>query len=261
MGLPVAIVVIASPKGGVGKTTSTIALGGLLAERQSCLAIDLDPQGNLTMGLGVELEEAQIGSYDVMTAQIEASETIVKTEFGLDLIPTDSTLAEAEKEQSSDRDRFLVLKRQLQPLKHKYRHILIDCPPNLGFLTLNALAAANTVLVPVQCQFFALKGFDRILEEISIVRRRYNPKLQVLGVLPTMAENTLMTRKILTALQQNYPQIRVFHPVPKSIQFAEASFVGKPIHRHTQNFKLVKPYDRVIRAILPQKTDNLDIKE
>ncbi|PPT05253.1 Chromosome (plasmid) partitioning protein ParA [Geitlerinema sp. FC II] len=254
--MSVAIVAIASPKGGVGKTTSAIALAGLLAEKQSCLAVDLDPQGNLTMGLGVELEPDQIGSYDVMTQQLEAEEPIVDTECGVDLLPTDSTLAEAEKEISDDPGRFFVLKRQLDPLKAKYRTILIDCPPNMGLLTLNALAAADAVLVPVQCQFFSLRGLDRLLEEISQIRSQYNLRLRLLGVLPTMAENTIITRKVLAELKKRHENVSVFYPVPKSVKFAEATFVGKPIHRYTKNAKLVKPYERVMRAIVPrsQKT-------
>lgn len=249
-----AIVAIASPKGGVGKTTSTIALAGLLAEQQTCLAIDLDPQGNLTMGLGVEMEADQIGSYDVMTQQMDPAEPIVETEAGVELLPTDSVLANAENEISDDPKRFFVLKDQLQRLQSKYSTVLIDCPPNMGLLTLNALAAADAVLVPVQCQFFSLRGLDRLFDEISHIRKTYNMRLRLLGVLPTMAESTVMTRKVLQELTKRHQQVTVFQPVPKSVQFAEASFAGVPIHRFSRNRKLIDPYDRVTRAIAPRNS-------
>lgn len=248
-----AIVAIASPKGGVGKTTSTISLAGLLAEQQTCLAIDLDPQGNLTMGLGVELEPDQIGSYDVMTRQVSPEEPVVETDTGIDLLPTDSVLAEAENEISDDPKRFFVLKDQLQLLQRKYTTIFIDCPPNMGLLTLNALAAADAVLVPVQCQYYSLRGLDRLLDEISHIRKTYNMRLRLLGVLPTMAEATLMTRRVLEELKKRHQQVTIFNPVPKSVQFAEASFAGKPIHRFTRNRKLIEPYARVTRAIAPRQ--------
>lgn len=253
-----AIIAIASPKGGVGKTTSTIALGGLLAQTQRCLAIDLDPQGNLTMGFGIEMEKEQIGSYDVMTRQETPAEPILETYIGLDILPTDSTLAKAENEISEDPKRFFILKEQLQTLQGRYTNILIDCPPNLGLLTLNALAAADAVLVPVQCHYYSLRGLDRLFDEISDIRKTYNLRLRLLGVLPTMAENTLMTRRVLDELKKRHHQVTIFKPVPKSIQFAEASFVGQPIHRFSRNRKLIEPYERVIRAIAPQtqKTPN-----
>jgi len=247
----VAIVAIASPKGGVGKTTSTIALGGLLAQSQSCLAVDLDPQGNLTMGFGIDMEKDQIGSYDVMTRQETPEEPIIETEMGLHILPTDSTLAKAENEISQDPKRFFVLKEQLKSLQTRYTNILIDCPPNMGLLTLNALAAADAVLVPVQCQYYSLRGLDRLFDEISDIRKTYNLRLRLLGVLPTMAENTLMTRRVLEELKKRHHQVTIFKPVPKSIQFAEASFAGQPIHRFSRNRKLIEPYERVIRAIAP----------
>ena len=164
--------------------------------------MDLDPQGNLTMGFGIDMEKDQIGSYDVMTRQETPEEPIIETEMGLHILPTDSTLARAENEISEDPKRFFVLKEQLKSLQNRYTNILIDCPPNMGLLTLNALAAADAVLVPVQCQYYSLRGLDRLFDEISDIRKTYNLRLRLLGVLPTMAENTLMTRRVLEELKK-----------------------------------------------------------
>jgi len=186
------ILAIANQKGGVAKTTSTICLGGLLAQSHSCLAVDLDPQGNLTVGLGVEVADDQLSSYEVITEQATASEVLVSTQSGLQLIPSDISLAKGETEILTKVGNFLLLKEKLEEVNNRFDHILIDCPPSLGLLTVNALSAADAVLIPVQCQFFALKGLAALLETIHSIQRRLNPDLRILGVLPTMAERTVM---------------------------------------------------------------------
>ena len=152
------IIAIANQKGGVAKTTSTLSLGGLLSKSCSCLVVDLDPQGNLTTGLGVQLADDQLSAYEVITEKATASEVIITTPYGFDLLPADITLAKGETEIITKVGNFMILKEQLTAISEKYQHILIDCPPSLGLLTVNALSAADKVLIPVQCQFFALKG-------------------------------------------------------------------------------------------------------
>ena len=151
------IIAIANQKGGVAKTTSTLSLGGLLSKSCSCLVVDLDPQGNLTTGLGVQLADDQLSAYEVITEKATASEVIIKTPYGFDLLPADITLAKGETEIITKVGNFMILKEQLTAISEKYQHILIDCPPSLGLLTVNALSAADKVLIPVQCQFFASK--------------------------------------------------------------------------------------------------------
>lgn len=131
----------------------------------------------------------------------------------------------------------------------KYQHILIDCPPSLGLLTINALAAADSVLIPVQCQFFALKGLAALLETVASVQKRLNPQLKILGVLPTMAENTVMTGDVLDSLKKRLQDIHIFEPVPKSIKFAESNLAGEPIHLYTSDKKLVQPYQAIAKLI------------
>lgn len=245
-------IAIANQKGGVAKTTSTICLGGLLSGETDCLAIDLDPQGNLTTGLGIELPDDQISCYDLITEQANADEAIISTNSGLDLIPADITLAKGETEILTKVGNFYILKERLEPIREKYSHVLIDCPPSLGLLTINALSAADVVLIPVQCQFFALKGLASLLETIASVQKRLNPKLQVLGILPTMAENTVMSRDVIQSLKERFPHTPVLPPVPKSIQFAESNLAGEPIHTYTDQPKLIYPYRQIVSLINSQ---------
>jgi chromosome partitioning protein len=225
------ITAIANQKGGVAKTTSTIALAGLLADEGSCLAIDLDPQGNLTTGLGADSDNAPFTSYDVITGR--------------------ASLAKVEKELLNQPNRFYALKKSLEPAQSQFEQIVIDCPPSLGMLTINALSAADILLIPVQCQFFALKGLESLLETIASVKKQLNPELKVLGVLPTMAEsNTGVTQEILKRLRTELDGIRVFDPVPKSVKFPESNMAGAPIHLYTREWRVVQPYREVVRELL-----------
>lgn len=246
------IIAIANQKGGVAKTTSTICLGGLLAAKSSCLAVDLDPQGNLTTGLGVEVEDGQLTTYEVVTERATAASAIVRSSSGLNLLPSDITLAQGEPEIAAKVGNFFLLRERLEPVKSKFQHILVDCPPSLGLLTVNGLAAADAVLIPVQCQFFALKGLVGLLNTIESVQRRLNSKLEILGVLPTMAENTVMTQDVLAALKERLKDhnIRIFQPVPKSIRFPESNVAGEPIHIYANEPKYVKPYQAIAKLIL-----------
>lgn len=249
------IVAIANQKGGVAKTTSTIALGGLLAEEGSCLLIDLDPQGNLSTGLGVKIQKGQLTAYEMLIDELQqAEDAIIKTKCGVSLIPADISLAKGEKEILSEIGNTGLLKRKILPLKDRFDYILIDCPPSLGLLTINALAAADTVLIPVQCQFFALEGLRQLLETVKGIRNReVNPHLQILGILPTMAEkNTVTTQDALTTLNTKFTGIKVFEPVPKSVQFAESNLAREPIHLYSKERKLVEPYKAVIRELIKQ---------
>jgi chromosome partitioning protein len=244
------LIAIANQKGGVAKTTSVIGLGGILAQTTSCLAVDLDPQGNLTTGLGITLDEDQLSTYEVITEQVQAKEAILTTESGLSLLPADISLAKAEPEMLSKVGNFYLLKECLEPLQKQFQHILIDCPPSLGLLTVNALTAADAVLIPVQCQFFALKGLSSLLQTIQSVQKRLNSNLKIFGVLPTMAEvNTLMTKDVLESLRQRLQDIPIFDPVPKSVKFAESNVAGEPIHRYTDEAKLIRSYSAIAQLI------------
>jgi chromosome partitioning protein len=252
------ITAIANQKGGVAKTTSTLALGGLLAEEGSCLVVDLDPQGNLTTGLDITLEPEQPTIYEVLLGKASIKEAIVETPFNLSVLPASSPLsiAEAELLELDEDQQYYVLRDKLKSVRRSFEHILIDCPPSMGMLTTNALCAAEYLIVPVQCQYFAVRGLDEVLKTIEAVRSTRNAKLQILGVLPTMAEtNTLMTQNVLKTLRDQLGDIRVFDPVPKSVKFPESNLAGEPIHVYSGEWKLVQPYRNVMRQMLLLLTD------
>lgn len=247
------IIAVAGQKGGIGKTTAVIALGGLLAEKCRCLVVDLDPQGNLTTGLGVQVADGQVTSYEVITERSKLSAGIVKTGSKVELLPADISLAGGETELLSKVGSFGLLKEQLEEVAGEYDHILLDCPPSLGLLTINALVSADSVLIPVQCQFFALKGLAALLETIQSVRRRLNSSLKILGILPTMAEmNTVLCKDVLAALKERLVGERLFLPVPKSVKFSESTMAGLPIHLYAQEEKLLAGYQEIVGVILSQ---------
>lgn len=245
------IVAIANQKGGVAKTTSTMALGGLLSASGSVLAVDFDPQGNLTTGLGVKIQPGQPTAYEVLVErQQSAAAAIVDTKFGLKLLPADISLATGEKQILTVADNSRILRKKLNPLRAEFEQILIDCPPSLGMLTLNALMAADAVLIPVQCQFFALEGLRQLLETIEGLQDEdTHPTLQILGVLPTMADRTLTTQDALSTLQTKLPGFKIFPPVPKSVQFPESNLARSPIHQYSKDQKLSEPYREIAREL------------
>lgn len=244
------IIALCNQKGGVSKTTSTICLGGLLAKSSKVLLIDLDPQGNMTTGLGIEVEDDQLTTYEVITEQCSIDAAIANTKFkNLDILPADISLAKGETEILGKVGNFYLLKEQIEAITEQYDHILIDCPPSLGLLTLNALTVADQILVPVQCQFFALKGLAALLETIASVKKRLNPEIELLGVLPTMFEQTVMARDVIASLKNRFGKDGIFPAVPKSIRFAEANLAGEPIHIYANDPKLIYPYKQIIKAI------------
>lgn len=243
------IISIANQKGGIGKTTSTICLGGLLADVGSCLAVDLDPQGNLTTGLGIEVENQQPTTYDVLTGKRPIDDAVVSTSVDIDLLPADISLASAEPELMGAIGREHLLKKRLQPILGNYQYVVIDCPPSFGLLTTNALTAADRVLVPVQCQFFALKGLSALLEIIHVICEQTNPNLSILGILPTMLERTVISQDSLTQIHTKLEGLRIFDAVPKSTKIAESNLAAMPIHRYANEAKLVNPYRQIVESI------------
>ncbi len=243
------ITVVVNQKGGVGKTTCTAALGGVLAEQCRCLVIDLDPQGNLTTALGVQIQD-QPTIYHVLLEKVAAREAILKTPQA-DLLAADIALAKAESELLGVVGNSFILRECLESIQSDYDQILIDCPPSLGLLTLNGLTCADWVLIPVQCQFFALKGVSALMDTITNVQRRLNPRLQILGVLPTMADRTMMSQDVLTSLKRNLQGIKIFPAVKRSTRFAESNLAGEPIHRYaTEAPELSYPYRHVAEHLL-----------
>jgi chromosome partitioning protein len=227
------VIAIANQKGGVGKTTTAINLGACLAVAEKrTLIIDIDPQGNATSGLGIQRGEVQRSIYDVLvdgTAIDAATRHELHFPF-LHLVPSTRDLVGAEVELVNQPDRELVLRRGLQAVRDHYDYILVDCPPSLGLLTLNTMAAADAILIPIQCEFYALEGLSQLLNTVRLVQRNLNPDLQIEGVLLTMFDQRLNLSRQVAEEAKEYFGERVYQTVlPRNVRLAEAPSFGKPI--------------------------------
>lgn len=227
------IIAVANQKGGVGKTTTTINLSACLAEKgKNILTIDIDPQGNTSSGLGVKKNELSFTVYDLIIGNCSIEECLVKNVYeNLSLLPSNVNLAGAEIELIGVEEREFILKKEIEKVRDQYDFIIIDCPPSLNTLTVNAMTTADTVLVPIQCEYYALEGLSQLIHTINLVRQRLNPLLEIEGVVFTMYDaRTNLSLQVVENVKQNLEQKIYKTIIPRNVRLAEAPSHGLPIN-------------------------------
>lgn len=244
---------LANQKGGVGKTTSAVncaAAVGALDKR--VLLVDLDPQGNATSGVGISRKKIKISSYDIMIGRAKASEAVLDTGFkNLWVIPSQMSLAGAEIELVDADNRSLILKEALSEISEEYDYIFIDCPPSLGILSINALAASSGVIIPMQCEFYALEGLSQLMLSIKNVKKRYNPALEITGILITMFNGRLnLSLQVLEELKKYYADKLFKTGVVRNVKLSEAPSYGEPIIYYDKHSKGAQAYTDIAKEII-----------
>lgn len=247
------VIAVSNQKGGVGKTTTAVNLAACLAlAGQPTLLIDMDPQANTTLGLGVTRDRVSKHIYDVLMEGVPLSEAVHQTEvLNLDLVPSDISLTGAEIELTTVEHREKILAKGLQHLRPKYRFVIIDCPPSLGLITLNGLTAADTVLIPVQAEYYAMSGVALLLNTLAMVQKNLNPALRVEGALLTMVDSrSALSGQVVQELRNMFRE-RVFETlIPRNVRLAEAPSHGKPITLYDPKSKGAEAYQSLALEIL-----------
>jgi chromosome partitioning protein len=247
------VYVFSNQKGGVGKTTTAIAIAaGLAKNGHKTLLIDMDPQGNATSGVGIDKRSQEKTIYDCLHGQISLEGAIIQTEFkNLFLTPSNISLAGAELELSVSDRREYILSNLISKLRYEFEFVIIDCPPSLGLLTVNALVAASKLFIPLQCEYYALEGLGDLLHTFSLIREKLNPKLVVGGVILTMADfRANLTLQVVSEVRKHFGD-KVFKSViPRSVRISEAPSHGKPIIYYDPSNKGAKAYLEIVDEIL-----------
>lgn len=251
-------VAILNQKGGVGKTTSAVNLAACLGhlDRRILLA-DVDPQGNSTSGFGIDKRGAKLSSYEVLTGKCTAQEALVHTAFkNVDVLPANMNLAGAELEIIDVKNRERLLKNALVPLWEQYDYIFLDCPPSLGLITLNALTAADTFLVPIQCEYYALEGLSQLMATVRQIKRLYNPYIELEGVLLTMFDGRLnLTQQVVAEVKKFFPKKVYATTIPRNVRLSEAPSYGQPVLYYDKASKGAASYLALAEEFLEKQND------
>lgn len=247
------VISIVSQKGGVGKTTSSINLSAALARgKKKVLLVDIDPQGNATTGLGIEKSDLDFSIYDVLVDKVDITTSIIKTCVkGLDIVPTKIDLAGADIELVNTQDRDQRLKMALKPVLDKYDFIIVDCPPSLGLLTLNSLVSSDSVIIPVQCEYYALEGLTQLLATILRVQKSLNKELEIEGVLLTMLDRRTNLGLEVADEVKVYFKNKVFETIiPRAVKLSEAPAHGLPITEHDISSEGARSYMNLAKEVI-----------
>ncbi len=252
------IIAIANQKGGVGKTTTAINLSACLAEAgQKVLVLDIDPQGNTTSGLGINKDEIENTIYQVILQEIEIEDAICRQVFeNLDVIPSNVNLAGAEIDLIDVEDREYILKNAILKVRDNYDYVILDCPPSLSMLTVNAMTASDTVLVPIQCEYYALEGLTQLIHTINLVKKKLNPELELEGVVFTMYDSrTNLSLQVVENVKDNLKQNIYKTIIPRNIRLAEAPSHGLPINIYDSKSSGAESYRLLAEEVMSREAE------